>query len=153
MKRSKLILIVVIAILVVIQFFRPEKNTTNADPVNDIATKYMEMADMDILMILNDACYNCHSNYTTYPWYYNIQPVGWWMAYHINDAKKHVNFSEFATYSKKDAAHAFHEIYEVMSEHTMPIKSYRLMHDKANLTDEQFKKVAEWAKEMEEKLD
>src|SRR5699024_10548446 len=107
---------------------------------------------MNVVMVLNDACYNCHSNYTTYPWYYNVQPVGWWMDYHIDQAKKHVNFSEFATYSKEDARHAFHEINEVMTEHLMPLKSYRLMHKNARLTDEQYKKVADWAAEMEAKL-
>lgn len=150
MKRGKVILIIVLVVLVVIQFFRPEKNTSDADPVNGIATKYE--VPMNVLMVLNDACYNCHSNYTTYPWYYNIQPVGWWMDYHIDQAKRHVNFSEFATYSKEDAAHAFHEINEVMTEHVMPLKSYRLMHKNARLTDQQYKKVADWAAEMEDKL-
>ncbi len=150
MKRGKVILIIILLILIVMQFFRPEKNTSNADPVNGIATKYE--VPMNVLMVLNDACYNCHSNYTTYPWYYNVQPVGWWMDYHIDQAKKHVNFSEFATYSKEDARHAFHEINEVMTEHLMPLKSYRLMHKNARLTDEQYKKVADWAAEMEAKL-
>lgn len=150
MKKGKLILIVVILLLIIIQFFRPKKNTTDADPVNGIATKYE--VPMDVLMILNDACYDCHSNYSTYPWYYNIQPIGWWMDSHIDEAKRHVNFSEFAAYSPKDAAHAFHEINEVMSEQNMPIRSYKLMHPKAHLTKEQYKKVADWAKKMEEKL-
>jgi len=141
---------VVILILILIQFFRPAKNITDEDPVDGIATKYE--VPMNVLMVLNDACYDCHSNYSNYPWYYNIQPVGWWMNYHIEEAKKHVNFSEFARYSKEDAIHAFHDIKKVMKAHAMPIKSYRLMHEKGQLSDEQYENVAKWAAKMEEKL-
>lgn len=150
MKKWQKAVLIIIVILIIIQFFRPEKNFTTADPVHDIATKYD--VPMGVLMNLYDACYDCHSNYTNYPWYYNIQPVGWWMAYHIKTAHKHVNFSEFATYSPKKAAKAFHEIYEVADEHTMPIPSYLLMHDKAHLTDEQYKRLADWAQKMHQKV-
>lgn len=146
MRRWKKIVILIIAVLVIIQFFRPKKNFTTADPVHDIATKYE--VPMGILMNLYDACYNCHSNYTTYPWYYNVQPVGWWMSYHINKAKKHVNFSEFATYTPKEAEKKFHELYKVTDEKTMPLKSYVLMHDKAKLTDKQYKRLADWAQKL-----
>lgn len=150
MKKGFKILIVIILLFGVIQFFRPAKNFTKADAVNDIATKYD--VPMNVLMNLYDGCYNCHSNYTTYPWYYNVQPVGWWMAHHIKEARRHVNFSEFAAYSPRQAAKKFHEIYEVMDEKTMPLKSYLLQHKEARLTDEQYKNVADWAEKMHRQL-
>jgi hypothetical protein len=150
MKRWVKIVILIIIIIGVMQLFRPKKNFTQADAPGDIAAKYD--VPMNVLMNLYDACYNCHSNYTKYPWYYNIQPVGWWMSHHINKAKRHVNFSEFASYTPKQAAKKFHEIYEVTDKKTMPLKSYLLMHKEAHLTPEQYKNVAQWAQEMHQQV-
>lgn len=143
----------IIIILLVIQLpvFQPGKNYAEADPVNDIATAYE--VPMDILMIVYNSCYDCHSNYTEeYPWYYTVQPAGWWMANHIENAKEHLNFSEFAQYSSKIAAHKFKEIQKVMEMQTMPLQSYLWMHEDARLTDEEYKKVANWAEKMHAKV-
>lgn len=145
-KRTKIIIGLLI-ILAVIQVFRPSKNFTGADAPNDIAVKYD--VPMNVLMNLYDGCYNCHSNYTKYPWYFNVQPVGWWMSHHISKARRHLNFSEFATYTPKQAAKKFHEIYKVMDARSMPIKSYLWMHEEAHLTPEQYHVVAAWAKKMQ----
>jgi hypothetical protein len=147
MKSWLKITIIIIIIIGVMQFFRPQKNFTTAEAPNDIAAKYD--VPMGVLMNLYDGCYNCHSNYTKYPWYYNIQPVGWWMAHHINDAKRHVNFSEFAIYTPQQAAKKFKEIKREMDEKGMPLKSYLLMHKEARLTSEQYKNVSDWAQKME----
>lgn len=146
------IIVVLIAVLLFIQIpvFRPKENNSTADPVNDIATKY-DMP-MDVLMSLYNACYDCHSNYTKYPLYFKTQPVSWWMDYHIVKAKKHLNFSEFATYSPKKAAKKFHEIYKVCDEKTMPLKSFLLMHDEAKLTNDEYHAVMVWAQKQERKL-
>lgn len=150
MNKSKKIWLGIIVLVVVIQAFRPEKNYSAKESPDDIATKYE--VPMSILMVFNDACYNCHSNYTAYPWYYNVQPVGWWMTHHIHDAQRHLNFSTFAQYSPKTAAKKFHDIYEVMDQKEMPIHSYRWMHEEAKLTDEQYKKVADWALKMNQEM-
>lgn len=146
-----LIALFVIFLIIQIPVFNPERNYTDAEPVDDIYTKY-DMP-MDVTMHLYNACYDCHSNYTEdYPWYYNIQPVSWWMDYHIDEAKKELNFSEFATYSPKKAAHKFHEIQEMMESHGMPLEYYVRMHEKAKLTDEQYQHVADWAEKMHTQL-
>lgn len=142
--------LVILFLIIQIPIFNPEKNHTDEDPVNDIAKKYE--VPMNVLMHIYDGCYDCHSNYSEYPWYYNIQPISWWMDYHIDKAKANLNFSEFATLSRKDAAHKFHEIHEVMTEHTMPLEYYVRMHEKAQFTDEEYKAVAEWAAKLNEKL-
>lgn len=148
---SKILMgIIIILLIIQIPVFNPEKNYTEADAVNAITTKYE--VPMDVQMHLYNACYNCHSNYTEYPWYYNIQPISWWMDHHIDEAKAHLNFSEFASYSPQEAAHAFHEIQEVMEHQVMPLEYYTKMHEKAQLTDEEYKAVAEWAGKMSEKL-
>lgn len=109
---------------------------------------------MDIQMDFNTACYDCHSNYTEeYPWYYTLQPVSWWMNLHIKKAKEHLNFSEFANYTTEEQIDKYNKIHEVMTEKAMPLKSYLLMHDEAKLSDREYQKVADWAKEMAKELE
>jgi hypothetical protein len=145
-KNTLKIALAVIVLLGAMQFFRPAENYSTADAPDDIAEKYD--VPMNTLMNIYDACYNCHSNYTQYPWYYKVQPVGWWMAHHINEAKEHLNFSEFARYDSGVAAKKFKKIYEVARDRSMPLKSYLLMHEEAKLTPDQYKNVENWAKTM-----
>lgn len=152
MKTWLKILLGLFAILLILQipFFNPEKNYTDEKPIAELTKKYK--VPMDVQMHLYNACYDCHSNYTEYPWYYNIQPLSWWMDKHIDEAKRELNFSEFANYSPKRAAHKFHEIAEVMEYRAMPLEYYVNMHDKAKLTNAQYEAVINWAKKMEEEV-
>lgn len=153
MRRRNKILVVTVAILLLIQlpFFRPAKNYSEVKPVDDIGEHYE--ISMDVQMHLINACYDCHSNYTQeYPWYYNIQPVSWWIDGHIQKAKEEVNFSEFGAYPVKKALRKFEEIEEVMETREMPLKSYLWMHPEAVLKDKENKDVIEWAQKMQKDI-
>lgn len=153
MKKRKKILFGIAAFFLIIQIplFTPERNETDAEPEYDIATAYD--VPMDILMHLYNSCYDCHSNYTReYPWYYHIQPVSWWMNLHIQQAKKELNFSEFANYAPEKATRKFEEIQEMMEEKKMPLKSYLIMHQDAKLSPEEYRDLTEWAIRMQEEL-
>ena len=69
----KKLILGLIAIIVAIQFVHPEKNESN-DNTFDISTRYT--IPVPVKETLKNACYDCHSNLSTYPWYSNIQPVG-----------------------------------------------------------------------------
>jgi hypothetical protein len=148
-KWLKIIAAAIIVILLILQIpiFRPSKNVTKTDPEYAITAKYD--VPTDLLTIFKKSCYDCHSNNTRYPWYYHIQPVSWWMNSHIQNGKEHLNFSEFANYSPYTAAHKFYEIHKEMTRKEMPLKSYLLQHKPAKLTEEQFQKIASWAKKMQ----
>jgi hypothetical protein len=132
-----------LAALVIIQFFRPARNISSAKSPNDISNKYAVPASVQ--EILNTSCYDCHSNNTVYPWYANIQPVAWWLADHVNEGKKELNFSEFITYSPKKAHHKLEEVIEMVKEGEMPLQSYTIIHQNAKLSDAQKLEIATWA--------
>ena len=150
MKLCGKILTGVAVALIGIQFIRPARNESAGPFPGDIHEVHAVPAEVSEL--LKRHCYNCHSNNTTYPWYTNVQPVGWWMAGHINEGKEHLNFSEFAAYKPKRAAHKLEETYEMVEARDMPLPSYTIMHTDAKLTDEQIKLVAAWARELEAKI-
>ena len=143
----KKILIGLGAVLLIMQFIRPDKNESN-DLTYAVSTKYQVPEEVNEL--LKVSCNDCHSNKTVYPWYGNIQPVAWWIDEHITDGKRHLNFSEFTKRPIAIQHHKFEEIIEEVEEHEMPLESYTYLglHREADLTDEQRKTIIRWAKEQ-----
>ncbi len=127
---------------IVIQFIRPAKNKAEGISNNDISKIYTLPADVQ--SILKTSCYDCHSNNTEYPWYAQIQPVGWWLNSHINDGKKDLNFSEFKTYSIRKQYRKLEEVNELVKKGAMPLDSYLWIHKDAKLTEQQKLTLAGW---------
>jgi hypothetical protein len=146
MSISRKILVVLFAVFIIIQVFRPEKNQSAAETPNDIFAHYK--ADANTKQLIQTACYDCHSNNTVYPWYAEIQPVAWWLADHVNEGKSELNFSEFATYTPKKGDHKLEEVVEMIKEREMPLKSYTLIHGDANLSDAQREELSKWAEQV-----
>lgn len=132
--------------LVLIQFIRPERNISEVPSENDIRVHYAVPAEVE--SILKRACFDCHSNNTYYPWYTNIQPVGWWLQNHINEGKGELNFSEFAAYSPKKADHKLEEVVELVEEKEMPLKSYTWVHKEAVLNAQEIETLVNWANSL-----
>jgi hypothetical protein len=145
------IAIALLVILVIIQFFRPEKNLSN-DETRGIATAYA--VPENVGGILQKACNDCHSNKTVYPWYAEVQPVSWWINSHIEEGKDELNFSTFTARRIASQNHKFEEIIELVKEGEMPLPSYTWlgMHPDANLTDEEKDEIISWAEQQMDKL-
>ncbi|MES2418225.1 MAG: heme-binding domain-containing protein [Bacteroidota bacterium] len=150
---TKKIIYLLLALLVFIQFFRPTKNISNAEQPQAINKVYTVPTEVE--GILKNACFDCHSNTTNYPWYINIQPVAWWMNDHIEEGKRKLNFSEFGSYTLKKQDHKLDELTDEIKEN-MPLKSYTFVHKEAKLSTLQRKQLADWAnglrKEIQSKL-
>jgi hypothetical protein len=133
----------IVLFLVAIQFIRPTRNSGEPIGAQEISKVYQ--VPTEVHSVLQSACYDCHSNKTNYPWYAQIQPIGWWLQSHVNDGKRHLNFSEYGTYAEKKAKHKFEEIEDAATNGWMPMESYLWMHPEAKLTAEQSKAIAQWA--------
>jgi hypothetical protein len=137
--------------LVVIQFFRPEKNLQKGVSTTHFSTKYHLPGDVNV--ILDKACYDCHSNNSRYPWYFNIQPIGMWMDDHIKEGKQGLNFSEYTNKRLRYQYHKMEEVIEVIDEDAMPIDSYTWTHKDAILTSEEKSKLKNWAQSIMDTLE
>lgn len=147
---KKKILLILIAIFVIIQFIRPTRNVSNTVSANDISKQYTVPADVQ--NILKVSCNDCHSNNTKYPWYTNIQPVGWWMQRHVDDGKKEIDFSEFATYTAKRQHHKMEEVIEQIKKDHMPLDSYLWIHKDAKLSQQQKETLVNWADQLRQQI-
>ena len=141
MTKKKKFLFAVIAILILIQFIRPERNLGKAETENTI------FVNAEVGTILQTSCFDCHSNYTNYPWYTNIQPIGWWLNHHVDEGKEELNFSEYESYSLKRKLHKLEEIKEMVEEGEMPLSSYTLIHGDTKLSPEQKEILYTWVTE------
>lgn len=146
MKILKKILLLLLVVFLIAQFFGPEKNN------GDIATVNAFFEDtkpsLDVQLVMKTTCFDCHSSHTRYPWYNNITPVNYWLADHIKHAKGHLDFSKWDSYSIKKKDHKLDELIEMVEAKEMPLNSYTWTHAEANLTDAQIKAVIDWAKQV-----
>ena len=137
--------------LAAIQLVRPARNAGVAEGPRSL-TMVHAVPD-DVRSTLRRACYDCHSDSTRYPWYANVQPVGWWLQHHVNEGKRELNLSTFAAYPASRAVRKLHAIADEVSDRRMPLRSYLLIHGEARLTDAEARRLADWADELGDEIE
>lgn len=142
----KKIMWVLLAALIVIQFFHPKKNKAEGSQPNYIGKAFV--IPEDVKSILAKACNDCHSNNTRYPWYANVQPVHWWLNKHIVEGKKKINFDEYTHRPLRYQYHKMEEVIELVKEGEMPLNSYTWTHKDARLTAGEKSKITGWAQSV-----
>jgi hypothetical protein len=96
-KRLKQAALIFVLVLAAAQVVRPERVNPATDASRTIHA-YVGTAS-GLPAVLDRSCRDCHSNDTVWPWYTNIAPVSWLMAYGVTKGRDAVNFSEWAAYS------------------------------------------------------
>ena len=145
---TKKILLGLLSLFILIQFFRPSRNLSTAPEPDEIFSHYP--ASESIKAMIKTSCYDCHSNNTRYPWYAGIQPLAWWLDHHIEEGKGELNFSDFAAFNSHYKSNKLVEIMELVNEKEMPLKSFLIAHSGARLSDAQRKEIVKWADELRE---
>lgn len=132
MSHKQKMLLAGLAIFGVIQFIQaPHNESKESLPVDFIKMFYVSDSTQQIL---KRACFDCHSNNTDYPWYSNIQPMGWLMTNHIKKGKEALNFSEFGNYKSRKQLSKLTGIVNSIKDESMPLSSYEWMHKNARLS-------------------
>ncbi len=142
MSLKKKILLLFVAVFLAIQFIQPAHNKSGQVLPTDFAKNYTVPANVQ--STLQNACYDCHSNNTNYPWYSNIQPVAWVMARHISKGKQKLNFSCFGSNTTRKKVSKLKEIANQIKDGEMPITSYKLMHKSARLSEDDKNLLMNW---------
>ncbi len=144
------ILIAIAIVFIAMQFLHPAHNKSDQVPVTDIS-KIVFIPD-SVQVILKNACYDCHTNNTVYPWYANIQPMGWLMANHIKEGKAELNFNAFGSYSKRKQLSKLNGIANSIRDGIMPLSSYKLMHKNARLSTNEKVLLIKWVQQSKDIL-
>lgn len=143
----KKIALVILVIFIAIQFIPYQKNISETAP-HPISGSY-NIPD-NVQTLLENACSNCHTNSSEYPWYASVEPIGYWLNSHIQDGKGHLNFDEFTHRPLAWQNHKFEETIEMVEEKEMPLPSYTYLglHPEANLSDAERQIIIDWAKDQ-----
>lgn len=150
MSGSKKILLALLIVFIAIQVIQPARNKSGQVLPTDITNTYTLPANVQA--IFKTACYDCHSNKTNYLWYFNIQPVGWFLANHIKDGKAELNFSAFGSYSTRRQMSKLRSIENSIEDGTMPLASYTLIHKDARLTKEDKAVLLDWINKAKDRM-
>ncbi len=142
MSRAKKIVWTLLIVFIAMQFVQPVHNKSEQVLATDFTKVYL--VPDSIQLILKKACYDCHSNNSSYPWYSNIQPVAWMMARHISNGKDKLNFSDFGSYTNRRQISKLKGIANQIKDDEMPIASYKLMHPKARLLEAEKEMIMNW---------
>lgn len=147
MKIFKIVAIVASIALIAIQFFPKKYNQSETIPASDFIATYNPPKDVEA--ILRASCYDCHSNNTEYPWYNKIQPVNWYLADHVDEAKSELNFNEFGDYSQKRKDHKLEEAIKEVKNDKMPLEEYVWLHQEAGLSGLDKKTLMDWLETLQ----
>ena len=129
-------------VLLIAQFIRPPRNDAGAESPQDIAAWFQP--PQEVANILRVSCYDCHSNGTRFPWYAEVQPVGWWLNGHITDGKRQLNFTEFGSYRLRRQYKKLEEMTEQIEQGEMPLPSYLLIHTDSKLSPDGKELLLSW---------
>lgn len=91
-----------------------------------------QWANPETRALAQQACFDCHSNETVWPWYSNIAPVSWLVQRDVDEGREKLNFSEWNRgFEEAD------EIGEVVAEGEMPPPVFLITHPAARLSAEE----------------
>lgn len=150
-KIVKAALLVLVLGFVVIQFFGIDRTNPAVDRAQTLEATVN--VPPDIQLIMGRSCNDCHSNQTLYPWYSYIQPSGWFLKNHVDDGRRHLNFSVWNTYDAKKKSKKLEEVCDEVEAKAMPLPSYLWIHRDAVLSENDAKALCDWAKQEQEKVD
>ena len=130
-KKTKVTLLVLAAIFVIMQLFRPELTNPPIDP----ATTFEATAKPSprVKAIVERACQDCHSNQTVWPWYSRVAPASWLVTSDVSEARQNLNFSEWGLLSPEKRLEALGDICREVNAGDMPLWQYKILHPAARL--------------------
>ncbi len=111
---------------VLIQFIPYGHSHTNPPVTNPVTWNSPQTQQLAM-----DACGDCHSNQTTWPWYSNVAPFSWLIQRDVVKGRAILNFSDYVQTPRSERM-----LQAVESGH-MPPFYYTFKHPKSQLTAQQ----------------
>ncbi len=116
-----------IALFLLIQLIPFGHNHTNPPVVSE-----PNWSSTQARTLVKDRCFQCHSNETEWPWYSNIAPGSWLIAFDVTEGRQKFNFSDW----NKNPGE-LDEMVGTIQEGEMPPIQYWIMHPTARMNDQQ----------------
>jgi hypothetical protein len=142
LKRTKYIVAILAVCFAASQALRPAR--TNP-PIDERRTIQAQTGmPPEIAAIIGRACQDCHSYKTVWPWYSEIAPSSWLLISDVNEARKHLNLSDFARYNKGVQRDRLDMMCMEVKAGDMPLWYYKPLHPQARLTPGEIQTLCAW---------
>jgi len=141
-KIARWVLISLLVGFVGIQIVRPDRTNPPTDAGSTLEARFHP--DPEVSRLLAEACNDCHSHQTTWPWYSNVAPVSWLVADDVHEGRKHFNLSRIGEQAAARQSKSLSEAAEEVGEGGMPPQSYTLTHPGARLSADDRRRLAAW---------
>jgi hypothetical protein len=125
-------LLALIIVAAIIQFIQPQRTNPPVDPHKTFEA--IAKPSPAAAAIIHRSCYDCHSNFTRWPWYSHIAPISWLIADDVKKGRNHVNFSEWGQLKPEVAQSKLEDICNEVRTGEMPLETYVLMHKNTRLS-------------------
>lgn len=122
-----------------------------ASGANQVIFREAEI-DPETLAIVQRACQNCHSENTEWPWYSHVAPVSWLVARDVQQARSHMNLSQWQDYSTEDRLRLLGAIGSAARNSVMPPQRYLVLHPEARLSAEERQQIYRWTRTERSRL-
>ena len=142
----KRVFLVLIIVCIGFQFI--PIHTNNVQIIENQTFDSLYETPKNIIRLLENGCYDCHSNQTNYPWYSKVQPFSFFMSKHVNDGKRELNFSEFVKYTERRRQSKLRSIINQLEENEMPPFEYKVFHSDAYFSESEKKKLIRWFRKL-----
>lgn len=151
-KVLKWVLAGAVVVFIGMQFFNPSLKSPPVEPGHDLLATNPPPAE--VAALLHQACYDCHSQETKWPWYAHVAPVSWWIVNHMNEGREKLNFSEWSHGDAYRTRKRLNRIADAVQDKSMPLPSYTWLglHPEARLTEEQRGRILKWAEQEAQRL-
>ena len=144
------IVISIVAVFLVLQFIPVEKPEVISNNQHDLIIN--NKIDTSIKDLIQNSCYDCHSNETVYPLYAYVAPVSWLVIRDTKLGREELNFSEWEDLSKIKKIKNLKKIADEIESNKMPMGIYTLIHRDAKLSEEEKTTLIKWTKEQSDLL-
>ncbi|WP_228435714.1 heme-binding domain-containing protein [Chryseobacterium pennipullorum] len=138
-KRKNPIAILFLAMLGVLGGLQLWNQPLEGKPV----TKKIE-APREVISILENSCFSCHSNQQNLSWYDQIAPFSWAVNKDIKRAREVLNFSEWEKKSPAEHKGNMYAILNMMQSGKMPLHEYTLLHPSAKITKKDIETIKKY---------
>jgi Haem-binding domain len=140
--------LVFLILLFVAQFIRPART----NPVSKPSAGLMTKAPREVAQIFDRSCRDCHSNDTRWPWYSNVAPASWLLAYDVNHGRDHFNSSEWTSIDPDDQDKLLGGVCSLTKRGRMPQWQYVLLHRDAKLAPGDVATLCTWSEKMRDAI-
>jgi hypothetical protein len=137
---AKRTLVAVGIVLVGMQFV---PTATKRHSIPAMETHLARVMNPEVGSILERSCQDCHSSNTRWPWYSRVAPVSWMVARDVRGGRAKLDFTDWTAHHHSENERM--EICDAVSNGSMPMKAYRLIHRNARLSPKDVDRICDWA--------